>query len=310
MSEDSLSSCATGRPEAPACSGEGQATARSNGPDTILAIVKAHSRNRGSLIAILEEIQGRYGYLPETALRVVAAQTGQSLVDIYGVATFYSAFSLKPRGKHVCCVCQGTACHVRGAPSILDELEHQLDVPAGGTTKDGNFTLETANCLGACALGPIVVIDGRYFPNLKRTRVARMLAEAKKPAQAHALQDQRIFPIEVACPHCNHSLMDRENLLDSHPSIQVKLSCAAGEGWLRLSSLFGSFTVQSEYPVGPGTAVEFLCPHCNAALVDSSCCPECTGPMALMSIRGGGTARICTRRGCSGHMLDMGSIHL
>jgi len=285
--------------------------ARRDGPESILAIVEAHKKDRGNLIAILEEIQARYGYLPETALRIVAARTGQSLVDIYGVATFYSAFSLTPRGKHLCCVCKGTACHVRGAPAILEELQHQLEVPAGGTTRDGDFTLETANCLGACALGPIVVVDGRYFPNVRRSKISRILQESKKPPDpGPGLIDQRVFPVEVVCPHCQQSLMDRDNLIDGYASIRVTLSYVAGQGWLRLSSLYGSYTVQSEYPVPSGTVLHFSCPHCSVELLDSSFCPECSGPMARMLIRGGGTARICTRRGCAGHMLDMGGIHL
>jgi len=311
MSDDSFPSHPTPQADSPRGAGHNDGTARRDTPESILAIVETHSKDRGSLVAILEEIQARYGYLPETALRIVAARTGQSLVDIYGVATFYSAFALTPRGKHLCCVCQGTACHIRGAPAIIEELQRQLKVPSGGTTKDGNFTLETANCLGVCALGPVVVVDGRYFPNVRRPSVSRILRESKKPPDpGRALKDQRVFPAEVACSHCHQSLMDRDNPIDGYPSIRVTLSYAAGQGWLRLSSLYGSYTAQSEYPVPLGMVVNFSCPHCSAELLDSSCCPECTGPMARMLIRGGGTARICTRRGCAGHMLDMGGIHL
>src|SRR5690606_22695369 len=104
--------------------------------------------------------------LPEQALREVADATGRPLVDVYGVATFYRAFSLKPRGKHVCTVCLGTACHVRGAPAVVSAFEKRLAVKAGETTSDEEFTLETVACLGACALGPIVVADGHYFSNV------------------------------------------------------------------------------------------------------------------------------------------------
>ncbi|MFH1999433.1 MAG: NAD(P)H-dependent oxidoreductase subunit E, partial [Planctomycetota bacterium] len=113
-----------------------------------------------NLISLLEGIQAKYGYLPEDALRNVAKDTGRSLVDIYGVATFYKAFSLKPRGKHLISVCLGTACHVSGGPIIAKEFERQLKIKAGGTTEDREFTLETVACLGACAIGPVAVVDG------------------------------------------------------------------------------------------------------------------------------------------------------
>ena len=310
MSDESILDNGTRQAEACTDGRQNNEIARRDSPDSILRIIDKHSKDRGSLIAILEEIQSRYGYLPETALRIVAGSTGQSLVDIYGVATFYSAFSLKPRGKHLCLVCQGTACHVRGAPAILEDLQHQLKVPSRGTTKDGEFTLETANCLGACALGPIVVVDGRYFPNVKRPKISRLLEESKKePDPARGVRDQRIFPLELACSHCHHTLMDPDNPVDGYPSIRVTLSFGQTQGWLRLSSLYGSYTVKSEYPVPSGSVVNFFCPHCQAGLADSSCCPECAGPMALMLVRGRGTAQICTRRGCAGHMLDIGGVH-
>ena len=141
----------------------------------VLEIAKRHEGTHGGLIAILEEIQALYGYLPEAALRLVARGANRSLVDIYGVATFYRAFSLKPRGKHHVCACVGTACHVRGASQIVTELERQLKVKAGETTSDGQFTFETVNCLGACALGPIVTADKKYFSNVDPARVKKIL---------------------------------------------------------------------------------------------------------------------------------------
>ncbi len=135
------------------------------------------SQTNGSLIAMLEEIQAEDGYLSEEALRSVAERTGRSLVDVYGVATFYRSFSLKPRGRHLICACLGTACHVRGAPGIVEELERCLGVKAGETTSDGEFTLETVNCLGACALGPIIVVDGRYFSNVDQAGVKDIVAK-------------------------------------------------------------------------------------------------------------------------------------
>ncbi|MCX7702544.1 MAG: NAD(P)H-dependent oxidoreductase subunit E, partial [Planctomycetota bacterium] len=108
----------------------------------IKAIVEKYGGNVDSLIAILQDIQGVYRYLPEDALREVAARLRLPLIQVYGVATFFKAFSLKPRGKHLVTVCLGTACHIRGAPSIRDEVERHLGIRAGETTKDGLFSLE------------------------------------------------------------------------------------------------------------------------------------------------------------------------
>lgn len=125
-------------------------------------IINQVAMEDGSLIAALEEIQGRFRYLPPEALILASERLGVPLSQAYAVATFYHAFSLKPKGKHCLHVCMGTACHVRGSPQVLDRLETKLNVKAGGTTRDHLFTLETVNCLGACALGPIVVVDGEY----------------------------------------------------------------------------------------------------------------------------------------------------
>ncbi|MCJ7728412.1 MAG: NAD(P)H-dependent oxidoreductase subunit E [Sedimentisphaerales bacterium] len=145
----------------------------------ILRILEKHSKDRGGLIAILEEIQAEYSYLPEKSLRIVSDKTGRSLVDIYGVATFYRSFSLKPRGKHLICACLGTACHVRGAPRIVEEFERQLGIERGQTTDDKEFTLETVNCLGACAIGPIVVMDGHYSSKVNATKVKHILKQTR-----------------------------------------------------------------------------------------------------------------------------------
>ena len=148
-------------------------------PQEILGILAKHSRQRGGLIAVLEDIQTRYGYLPQEALTMVGDETGRSLVDIYGIATFYRCFALQPRGKHVVSACLGTACHVRGAPRVVEEFERQLGIKAGETTWDREFTLETVNCLGACALGPIIVVDGHYFSNVTPPKVRDIVEKAR-----------------------------------------------------------------------------------------------------------------------------------
>src|SRR5512139_4282200 len=149
-------------------------------PEHIEKIIEDHHKgNQTGLISLLEEIQAKYSYLPEEALRMVAQKTGCSLVDLYGVATFYKAFSLKPRGKHLISVCLGTACHVRGGEIIASEFQRQLAIKPGETTSDKEISLETVNCLGACALGPIVVVDGHYFPNVTRPQVKEIIHKAR-----------------------------------------------------------------------------------------------------------------------------------
>lgn len=127
------------------------------------------------LIALLSEIQERYHYLPHNALVLLSATLDMPLSQIYSVATFYHAFSLKPRGAHLVRVCMGTACHVRGAPQILNRLETKLVIHAGETTRDRSVTLETVNCLGACALGPIAVVDGAYSGQMDIAKADRLL---------------------------------------------------------------------------------------------------------------------------------------
>ena len=274
--------------------------------DEVLGILDKHEGDRGGLISVLEDIQAKYSYLPAQALKIVAQKTGRSLVDIYGVATFYKSFSLKPRGKHLCSVCVGTACHVRGAPTVEREFERQLEISAGETTPDREFTLETVNCLGACALGPIAVMDGHYFSNIKSKRVKEIIEKTRAGLDdAEIKADLRDFILTVSCSRCNRSLMDPDHLIDGSPSMRVTVSFERKHGWLRLSALYGSFTVESEYGIRTDTVVDFFCPHCHADLKSASSCPECGAPMVSMIVRAGGIVQICSRRGCKGHMLDL-----
>jgi NADH:ubiquinone oxidoreductase subunit E len=138
-------------------------------------VIERHGCGRNRLIEILQEIQARYNYLPEAALRRVSSRLAVPFAEVYGMASFYKAFSLEPRGRHIIQVCLGTACHVRGADRIVAELEKLLAVRRGGTTADGEFTLETVNCLGACALGPIMRIDKEYHGKMTTRKVAECL---------------------------------------------------------------------------------------------------------------------------------------
>lgn len=133
-----------------------------------------------SIISALEEIQGRYHYLPREAMILVSERLGAPLSQVYSVATFYNAFSLQPRGRHGICVCVGTACHVRGSRRVLARLEKRLHIKPGETTPDWNYSLDTVHCLGACALGPIVVVDGEYAGQMTVTRVDELLARVEQ----------------------------------------------------------------------------------------------------------------------------------
>ena len=137
--------------------------------------VQRNGADPSMLIAVLQEVQVAYNYLPKDALRRVACLLDIPPSRVYSVANFYRAFSLVPRGKHLIQVCLGTACHVRGADRILEQLERTLSVNPGGTTTDQQFSLETVNFLGACALGPVVVVDGEYHGRMTVSKVDGVL---------------------------------------------------------------------------------------------------------------------------------------
>ncbi|MEE9192690.1 MAG: NAD(P)H-dependent oxidoreductase subunit E [Candidatus Aerophobetes bacterium] len=139
--------------------------------------IKEYRDFPGSLIQMLDRAQDIFGYLPKEVLRFIAKETGFSSSRVYGVVTFYESFRLSPVGKYTIKLCLGTACHVRGASAIVDEIERLLGVKRGETTKDRKFTLQTVNCLGSCALGPVAVINGNYHGHLTRRRVGRVLKE-------------------------------------------------------------------------------------------------------------------------------------
>ena len=138
-------------------------------------IIGRHGFQKASLISILQDIQAEMNFLPRKALLQVSRSLDISLTSIYEVATFYKAFSLEPKGRHTLQVCLGTACHVRGGARVLDYIENRLDVKSGKTTKDLAFSLESVNCLGACALGPMMVIDKKYYGKINSNKIEAIL---------------------------------------------------------------------------------------------------------------------------------------
>jgi len=142
---------------------------------TVEQILDKYQRDRGLLVSILQDIQAEYYYLPEKAIVEVSRGLEVPLSQVYSVATFFKAFSLKPRGRHLINVCLGTACHVRGAVRILEKIERELGIKLGETTEDLRYTLETVNCVGACALGPMVIVDEEYSGEMTTDKVKPLL---------------------------------------------------------------------------------------------------------------------------------------
>jgi NADH-quinone oxidoreductase subunit E len=148
--------------------------------DTLEMILARHGRDPANVIAILQDIQAEVNWLPEEDLGYVCSALDIPPSKMMSLATFYKAFSLTPRGRHIVQVCLGTACHVRGAERILGAVERELGIAGGETDEDLQWTLETVGCLGACALGPIVVVDGEYHGQMTSAKATRLLQRIKK----------------------------------------------------------------------------------------------------------------------------------
>lgn len=144
------------------------------------AIIEEHRHKRGATMVILNEIQAKMGHVSKPMQNYIAEKLRVPLKDVYGIVTFYSFFTMKPRGRHVLRVCMGTACHVRGATKIVERLQEKLGIRAGETTADRNFTLETVNCVGACALGPVVVANNAYWGQMDITKTDRLVKDLSR----------------------------------------------------------------------------------------------------------------------------------
>lgn len=150
---------------------------------SIKAILDGYPSQPRYLIEVLQDIQQTEGYLSEEAMRATSQRLAVPLIEVSRVANFYKAFSLKPRGRHLITVCMGTACHVRGATRILDEVSGQLGIAPGETTDDQSFTVESVNCLGACALGPVVVLDGVYHDHMTPGKLRKLIQAIRNAEQ-------------------------------------------------------------------------------------------------------------------------------
>lgn len=140
-------------------------------------VIERYKEQKGAMIPILHSIQQKTGYLPEDVQAYVAEKMGIPLSEVYGIVSFYTLFTTQPQGKHKISVCMGTACYVRGAGLVLDELEKQLGIRVGETTKDGMFTLEACRCLGACGLAPVLTVDGHVHGRLTTNDVTDLISK-------------------------------------------------------------------------------------------------------------------------------------
>ncbi len=143
------------------------------------SLIDSYADKKEQLISLLQDIQAEFNYLPRDVLIKTSQKLDIPLSQVFGVATFFRAFSLKPRGRHLVTVCLGTACHVRGGHRLVDKLERDYELKPGETTEDMKFTLETVNCLGCCALGPVVVVDGKYESQVNPDKLDRVLRRCK-----------------------------------------------------------------------------------------------------------------------------------
>lgn len=143
-------------------------------------IIEKFKNEKGTIIGLMQDIHGEYRYLPEEVLLKVSAELDIPMAKLYTLATFYKSFRLEPVGKHHVRVCLGTACHVNGATKIVETLERELGVKSGQTTEDNQFTLETVNCLGACALGPLMLVDGEYHGKIDQGKLKKLLNKYRK----------------------------------------------------------------------------------------------------------------------------------
>ena len=143
--------------------------------EKLIELLEKFKTEQGSLIGLLQDIHEEFGYLPEEYLREASRYLEIPLSRFYSLVTFYSTFRLEPIGKHHICACVGTACHVRGAPLIVDTIERELGIKAGETSADGEYTLDVVNCVGACALGPLVTVDGEFHGKMTQKSIKKLM---------------------------------------------------------------------------------------------------------------------------------------
>ncbi|MDW5299682.1 MAG: NADH-quinone oxidoreductase subunit NuoE [Sedimentibacter sp.] len=143
-------------------------------------ILKKYPMEKRFTLAILQDVQKKYGFIPRETMTYIAEYLSLPVSDIYSMATFYKALSLKPKGKYIIKICNGTACHIRGSNVLIEAVTEELNIRPGETTDDGLFSIEIVNCLGACALAPVMVIDDKYYGGMTKEKVKLVIKEYKE----------------------------------------------------------------------------------------------------------------------------------
>ncbi len=168
----------------------------------VLEVVQRYESDPGMLIPMMQDLQAQYGYLPPEELKTLAAELGVPLARVYGVAMFYSSFRMSPKGQHEVTLCMGTVCYLKGAPKVSEAICAEYQIKPGGTTADRLFTLQAVNCVGACALAPVMVVDGKYYDGVtpdSALKVLRGLAEGgAQPASERAAETASPEPVAAA----------------------------------------------------------------------------------------------------------------
>ena len=141
------------------------------------AVIRKHAGEKGAMMPILQEAQEIYGYLPIEVQRIISLETGVSLEEIFGIASFYAQFKLNPDGQYSIAVCLGTACYVKGSGDIIEAISEQLGVPVGSTSSDGRYSIEATRCIGACGLAPVLTVNGEVYGRLTKADVPTIRAK-------------------------------------------------------------------------------------------------------------------------------------
>lgn len=149
----------------------------------ILAVVESYPADQRYALAILQDLQRKFGYIPREGLSGIAGHLHCPVAQLYSMATFYKALSLKAKGRHIIKLCDGTACHIKGSPNLVDGVERALGIKPGETTEDGLFSLELVNCLGSCAIAPVMVIDEQYYGKMTLERLPGILAAYREEGE-------------------------------------------------------------------------------------------------------------------------------
>lgn len=155
-------------------------------PQSMESILKSRNSQPHQLIEVMQDVQENYGYIPENAMKEISTALGVPLIEVYRVAAFYKAFKLKPSGKYAITICNGTACHVRGAGLLLDQAVNQLGIQPGEVTEDGLFSIECVNCLGACALGPVASENGTLGHHMTPTKLRKFIESIRDKEKEEA----------------------------------------------------------------------------------------------------------------------------